>query len=236
MTLNPKLDPSCVLCLPWGETPGGNTAYDQSQYGNNGTIYGAVRTNGKPRWALSFDGNDYVEVPHNDVFNSANVAVSAWFKRTGSFGMPWIPLVGKWPRNWILYFKSDDRLYFIVKNPNCDEPYAVSTTIFGSSNSNIWYHVVGTYDGSNIKIYINGKLEGITPYSVGIAMGDDPVTIGRDQTSANFFTGLIGEVRIYTRALTDKEIYELYVYGVQKLRQPKFPEYRRQLRRKLWGF
>ena len=37
MTLNPKLDSSCVLALSFGEESG-NTAYDQSQYGNDGTI------------------------------------------------------------------------------------------------------------------------------------------------------------------------------------------------------
>jgi hypothetical protein len=48
------------------------------------------------------------------------------------------------------------------------------------------------------------------------------------------FLGLIDEVRIYSRALSAREIYTHYIYGIQRLRAGRFPEFRKEVRRELW--
>lgn len=75
---------------------------------------------------------------------------------------------------------------------------------------NEWYQVVGTYDGKEMKIYVNGKLENTTNAQSGDINYPDRIfyTIGayKDDNEDFSHKGLIDEVRIYDRALTEKEI------------------------------
>ncbi|MDX2047193.1 MAG: LamG domain-containing protein [Chitinophagaceae bacterium] len=76
---------------------------------------------------------------------------------------------------------------------------------------NCWNYVVGTFDGSVQKLYLNGKLVGQQNLS-GVEMcSGDPVRLGiwwKDDPL--FFNGKLDEVRIYNRALTEDEIKKLY--------------------------
>jgi len=219
MTLNPKLDPTCVLCLPWGEA-GGSTAYDQSQYGNNGTIYGAVRTSGRPRWALSFDGvYDYVQVPFSESINlKTEATIVGWYYFTGTQrgistnkeehyrGFDYYPdtNIFEWDiGNGIGWLR-------IIR-------FTPSITI-----PNRWVHVasvINWVEGWG-KLYFNGKLENTCTFAPGAVSGyQRDLFVGTFSPYRNFFTGLVGEVRIYSRALSDKEIYTLYVYGLESLRK-----------------
>jgi hypothetical protein len=206
------INPHPGLAGWWSFNEGSGTmAGDSSGNGNNGTIYGASWVPGRFGQALSFNGvNNYVEIPNNNAFNSQFISVSAWFQRSGGLGTNWIPLVGKWNNNWIFYFKSDNHLQFYIKNPDSSERFVTSTTVFNDLNT--WHQVVGTYDGSNIKIYVDGKLEGTTPNVAGILTGSAPVRIGRDQV-ADYFNGIIDEVRVYSRSLSATEIQAEYSGG-----------------------
>ncbi|MBW2649065.1 MAG: hypothetical protein JRC53_04520, partial [Deltaproteobacteria bacterium] len=69
-----------VLDLPFDEGSG-SVAYDQSLYGNDGTINGATWTRGRYGYALEFDGeDDYVEIPNTEILNLPAFAVSVWVK------------------------------------------------------------------------------------------------------------------------------------------------------------
>ncbi len=90
---------------------------------------------------------------------------------------------------------------------------ATSTT---SVNDNKWHHVLGTYDGQTLNMYVDGVWEDDnTDPSVSLPTNAGAVRIGADyqDTPANFFNGLIDEVRVYSRALTGEEIKRLYNMG-----------------------
>lgn len=78
-----------------------------------------------------------------------------------------------------------------------------------------WYHVAGTYDGKELRIYINGKLENTASYSGPLRSDNAPVFLGGGNLSSiewgNHFTAncLLDEVRIYNRALSESEIARL---------------------------
>lgn len=76
---------------------------------------------------------------------------------------------------------------------------------------NTWYHVAGTFDGNELKIYINGVLAGTQPFQGTIT---SPISynfnIGRladvSQPFTRFWAGKMDEIRIWNRALTQAEI------------------------------
>ena len=79
-----------------------------------------------------------------------------------------------------------------------------------STSQNTWYHLVGTYDGTDAKLYINGEVKGTAIGSGNIRVSTTNVYIGQWGDGTARFNGLIDEVRIYNRALTAAEISDLY--------------------------
>ncbi|MFN8309596.1 MAG: immunoglobulin domain-containing protein [Chitinophagales bacterium] len=75
-----------------------------------------------------------------------------------------------------------------------------------SLSSNTWYHLACTYDGANVKQYINGVLILTTAASGNITNNSNPLIIGADQGGGNVLQGAIDDVRIYNRALDATEI------------------------------
>ena len=84
----------------------------------------------------------------------------------------------------------------------------------GTTNFSIdtWYHVVGTYDGSNVKIYVNGQLEGTQAYTATPGTTDQPLVLGRwyGNYSDYYFPGKLDQIRIFNKALTASEVTTLY--------------------------
>jgi hypothetical protein len=76
---------------------------------------------------------------------------------------------------------------------------------------NTWTHVAGTFDGSNVRIFVNGIQVGITPFSGTIAPATTiPMAIGRlsdtGVAASRYWSGRIDEVRIWRRALISPEL------------------------------
>lgn len=88
--------------------------------------------------------------------------------------------------------------------------YTSSTTTI---TDNSWHHVVGTYDGTVLKIYIDGNFE--NQEETGgktISISSNPLSIGNshDNNTEQPLAGSIDEAAVYNRALTAEEILEHY--------------------------
>lgn len=84
-----------------------------------------------------------------------------------------------------------------------------------STNLDEWYHITYTYDdaANTHSMYINGNLVKTEDNYVSIGYDTHPLIIGADvenETLSYFFHGLIDDVRIYDRALTESEVETLY--------------------------
>lgn len=78
-----------------------------------------------------------------------------------------------------------------------------------------WVHVAGTYNGSELKIYINGKLDGSMEWTKGIYQGDARVQIGKYEGADFFwFSGIIDEALLWDRALSEQEINQVKESGL----------------------
>ena len=113
--------------------------------------------------------------------------------------------------------KTDDEIRTVFKAANTDT--GVSTTNSGSWNANQWYHFCATYDGTDIKIYLDGALQATTAHAVGgnlqtvtssvfnIGTHNLPPESGNGSTT---HYGGLQNFRVYNRALTAAEVSRLY--------------------------
>lgn len=75
-----------------------------------------------------------------------------------------------------------------------------------------WYHVVGTFDGEELRVYLDGKLAGEKPVPANgpvMIWNDNPLEFGGRRTGANVYKGLLDELLVYDRALTENEVVKV---------------------------
>jgi len=211
-----KFQTGLVLWLQFDEKRG-NIVYDQSGFGNNGTIYGATFVNSPFLYALSFDGvDDYVSVPHSASLNiSGPITILAWVYVT-KLNVDQ-KICGKQSPGYKLGIYTNNKVEFEIRDPS--GTYYFNRNVAGGTvlEANKWYFVGGWWDGSEIRSIVNGNFE--RPYSYTGSMGTttNPLVIGREPFSSGYyFNGIIDEVRIYNRALSDEEIKQLYYDYIKK--------------------
>ncbi|MBI1928691.1 hypothetical protein HYR99_31160 [Candidatus Poribacteria bacterium] len=209
--------------------PGDGNANDIVN-GNHGTLQnGATFAAGKIGQAFSFDGvDDVIAIPNSatgslDVTNN-QITIDAWV----------FPTSLSQPANEFNEVIIVDKFLVPGSGPgyalalNAGRPLlalatAGGTTFIASTTPvavNAWSHVAATYDGTAVKIFINGQpvntqvLAGSATVSGNILHSAVDVTIGNDNTGLPVgMIGLIDEVEIYDRALTLSEIAAIFNAG-----------------------
>jgi hypothetical protein len=203
-----------VLVGCWRMNGGtGTIAYDENN--NNGTITGATWVDGKFNEALSFDGiNDFINIPYLSSLNIVDeVTIDLWLNIGASMnGTQFIGIAGR-NAGWTPLYALGGAYGYI---------YFGVTTTAGTAFIHVpqgplqeWQHIVVTYDkdggSNNMKIYRNGLLEKSRSHTGSILTSNDPLLVGKSSNS--FFKGVIDEVYIYNRSLSDREVTELHTIG-----------------------
>lgn len=209
---------SNALLLHMNESSG--LIYDDSGNGNNGTNNGAAYSvPGKFRTSLSFDGiDDYVNIPNSPSLNpSTSLTLEAWVKWAidPPTGNSWAQIIDK---------NGDNQYQIQHNNSNTGFEFALRTTtgrvyLIGSTapQQGVWYHVVATYDGSYMRLYVNGSQDAVRTHSGNIVSSGSNVAIGMRTSNDRHFAGVIDEVAVYDRALAPSEIADRYRRGALKL-------------------
>lgn len=210
--------PSCVPApaglVSWW--PGDGNANDIAGT-NNGTLQdGATFAAGEVGQAFSLSGGSYVDVPNAASLNLTQaISVQAWI--LGNSFDKLSAVVKKIDASQENGYAMEMRLggiAFWVYLEQGGWVYAMSTT---QLVPNTWYHVVGTYDGTEIKLYLNGAPQGTSNVTGKIIASSNDLNIGRDPGNPGvdyrFWNGLIDEVQIYNRALTAAEVAAIYDAG-----------------------
>lgn len=208
-----------VLYLPFDEGSG-KVAKDASGNGNNGALKGnAEWVDGKFGKAIHLNpvAGEYVEVPHSGSLDITKAITLELWAQVNSLPSSHCALISKATTDqtgsYILHISNDNGFYatlviFIgVQGPW--PPPAIGKTTMGE-----WHHFAGSYDGTELGVYIDGKLQAKANRSTGgdIDHSKNPVVIGRDNR-ADYLTSrnmdcIVDEVRIWNRVLSENEIKE----------------------------
>jgi hypothetical protein len=203
---NPRtITDGLVLCLdaanPKSYPSSGTTWTDLSGNGNTGTLVNGVGYSGDNLGSLSFDGvDDYVQTNLNTHYSQ--ITLSTWARRTNTNSFS--SLIGKYrgdppqTESYELLFSTSAGIRFHVNASSID--YNDSTT------TGVWYNVVGTYNGTTAKIYLNSSEVSSGNRTAGVNSVN--FRIGASARGANYNNGNIAQVSIYNRALTEQEIQQ----------------------------
>ena len=182
-----------------------------------GTESNITYSSGNYSQAAVFNGsNSYIYASGPVQQPTTNFSVSVWSKwnskPSGSVGLVGNFKTGVTPQVGFVMAKSSGEnvfSFFADGTANSSAARALGTTNFVTGQ---WYHTVGTYDGSNVKIYVNGVLEGTATYTATPGTTDQPLVIGRwyGNYSGYYHDGQIDQVRIFNKALTSSEVTQLY--------------------------
>ena len=185
----------------------GTAVADASGNGLNGTISGASWVTGKNGNALSFNGvNNLVTVPASNLLNlTTGMTLEGWVYPTNS-SSKWGCVLMKETSGfyaYALYVSPANRpTVFIVINGS-EHGFEVPTTLA----TNTWSHLAATYDGTTLNVYVNGVLAGSESLATTIPVSSGALRIGGNSIWATeYFTGIIDNIRIFDRALTNDEI------------------------------
>jgi uncharacterized repeat protein (TIGR01451 family) len=185
----------------------GPVALDSSGAARNGNIIDATRVSGKFGGALSFNGtSSSVEIPNEAALNfSGQITMAAWIRPQSTVGIQNILAHG--------YTLTPARSVFLRINNGFyqagsqDGSTLAASAPIPSGDIGNFVHITGVYNGSAWIIYRNGVALNTVATGVGAVTVDLAWAIGaRAGGTDRYFNGVIDEVRLYNRALTDAEI------------------------------
>ncbi|OGE80312.1 MAG: hypothetical protein A2660_02180 [Candidatus Doudnabacteria bacterium RIFCSPHIGHO2_01_FULL_45_18] len=195
----------------------GTIAADSSGNNNNGTLTnGPTWTTGKIGSAVNFDNiNDTITFSTAPSLNlTGAITVSAWINKTSGFSAS-DSIVSRfccghsapYEQYSLMADTSASSVKFNVSNGTA---LLKSNTATNAIQNGTWYHLVGTYNGTDTTaIYLNGVLvDSDTSANFG-SLNVPNGAIFRISPSS-YFGGVIDEVRVYNRALSASDVTELY--------------------------
>ncbi|MEV4473439.1 LamG-like jellyroll fold domain-containing protein [Nonomuraea sp. NPDC049504] len=188
----------------YGMDAGSGTTVADTSGGHDGTATATTWTAGRYGQALTFDGSSsWVTVADAPALRLTDgMTVEAWVRPTTVTG--WRTVVMK-------EFGAD--LAYALMGSGGSGPGAFVHTASGANAQapanlplNTWSHLAATYDGTTLRMYVNGTEVATNVIGGDLRTGTGPLRIGGNGGSGEHFGGQIDEVRIYARALTPAEI------------------------------
>ncbi len=209
-----------------GWWPFNGNANDESGNGNHGTVNGATLTvdrNGNANRAYGFDGvNDLIVVSDNSILDlTGNFTISTWLNpdMLGTVNMILskhdigLSTSGGTYTMGLWLVSTNNSLVNFQATPNFNP--ATYPNVNGSVSVNNWMHFCITYDDSYqiLSYFLDGALISAININFDIQNNSQPLRIGANNlnnTMVDLFSGILDDIAIYNRALTQEEITALY--------------------------
>jgi len=218
---NSNIDGDSIVAIWLFDEGNGKVAHDSSENGNDAEFRGNPKwVNGTFGKALWFNGStDYVAAPDSDNLdiNGDKLSIVAWINGEG------------WPAANHVVRKVADQgtasIYVLRVQPETVRVYMNTNEgeriINGATvlSTNKWIHLAMVYNGKEVQIYVNGKLDGSAPATGDVIQSNNELRIGRGEP-AGYFHGTIDEVAIFASELTTKDIQNIMETGLSALLLP----------------
>jgi glucose/arabinose dehydrogenase len=187
----------------------GTLASDATGFGRTGTLTAPLaqwETSGQVDGALRFTGelNQSVTIPDHPSLNpTAGITIASWVR----------PL--DWAGNRRVLQKGDgDNQYRLLAEGGelVWEIFGVGRLEVALPPANQWFHLAATYNGTQMRIYVNGSPVGVLAATGAIPVSTDPIYLGTKtpgSIAGDHFNGSLDDLRLYNRSLSGAEIGEI---------------------------
>lgn len=214
--------PVRLLDLYIGDGSYATPLLDNSGAGHHGTIYGAVQVEGVSGKALSFDGvNDYVELAgfvQDETKTAFSMSFWAWCKTKAPDTTRWRTVVDNWnayavKKGFLLSLSNGNTTYairlYILRNDGTDG-FSVTYTLPDISTG--WHQFGFVFTGAtSVVLYYDGVAVSSTTASIPATMIFNATCyLGKGLINNGQLDGTIDEPLIFSRALSEEEVYALY--------------------------
>jgi hypothetical protein len=168
--------------------------------------------NSSPYNFIDLDGsNEYIDCGDDTSLDiTGNITLTCWVKPDAVGAVRTI--FGRddsTNRNYFFMCNSSNQFNFSCFG--LTDTTVLSSTTFSAGN---WYHLIGTYDGARLKLYINGVLETNEASTGTINNTDVSFTIGaRESGMDRHWDGGIANVGVWSKALSSTEVSAIYTLG-----------------------
>lgn len=152
--------------------------------------------------AIDFNGVDQKAVFDRKTYRNGNsFSISFWFKKADTLGVRYAIECSDF-----IFATDDDDAILNITSTTASNKNARGVYKYGE-----WTHFVGTYDGTDIKAYINGELKETTNYPGEIKDTDVDLALAyRYRGITTYWKGSIDELFIYNRVLTASEVSDMF--------------------------
>lgn len=173
-----------------------------------------------------FDGNEYIGISRYPKIDKEISIICFFkpekeaFKNNSSLICRWMETDGYQSYNVSLTDDYHVKIWLEICAEDSRINHNVGLTLGRKAQVDMWQHIALTYDGKDIKAYYNGVLDSdkifsgslISPKSPDLLLGAKENRM--DFTKGNLFKGTLGNVYIFSRALSEAEIKVLYEQGL----------------------
>jgi len=187
----------------------GDVAKDSSRRGHDGKITGCKWVDGKFEKGLQFAVGNYMEVPHHDDFNFTDkMTIELWaniedlpLNHVGIPGKGHDQPVGSFVFHPTKLNAKEFELRFYISVGNAWPAVKSAAIPFGE-----WHHLAGTYDGAELKVYVDGKLAASAAQKGKINVSDGAPLKFANDFGGRMIVGVLDEIRLSNVPLPEAEI------------------------------
>lgn len=163
----------------------------------------AMAESGPPRSGATLDGKTAYVLPADELNLGSTLTVAAWVKMSVTEGSQVFVNCGRANSMFTLYAYNDAVRMLVGPNQGA---YAYATAPLPKAGE--WAHYAGTYDGKQVKVYMNGELKG-TKEADRMEVPTGRLFIGALDEQERFLSGAMDDVRLWRRVLSDEAIAAL---------------------------
>jgi serine/threonine-protein kinase len=192
----------------------GTRVTDSSGNGNHGAIQeSATWDEGKIGKALNFNGKDAcATVPNSASLQiTGDLTIAFWMRKNSDAG-DFSRLVGKGsdkPRNYGVWLEAGGGKRILFQQWDASARELLSMYSKSQLEVGTWYHVAAVVNGNTASVYINGQIDASGTRAAGTpGVSNDPLTFAFGIMHSHF-SGLLNDIRIYNRTLSEDEIRQL---------------------------